>query len=159
MTNKIEIHENFIKHALTLALKARSKDEVPIGAIIVQNGKILAEAFNEREQDNNAVAHAEILAIQEACKKLNTWRLSDCDLYVTLEPCLMCAGALIQSRIRKVYFGAYDPKGGALGTLYKVHEDTRLNHRFEVQGGICEKECGSILSAFFKKKREKKPQT
>lgn len=150
-----EQHEKFINYALTLARKGLELDEVPVGAVIVKDGTIVAEAFNKRELDNNATGHAEILAIQSACKSLGTWRLSSCDLYVTLEPCLMCAGALIQARIRNVYFGAFDPKGGALGSLYKLHEDTRLNHRFKVEGGVCGDECGKMLSAFFKKKREK----
>jgi tRNA(adenine34) deaminase len=150
----IEVHEKFLRHALTLARRALSQNEVPIGAVVVQNGEIIAEGFNQREKQQSAIGHAEIIAIQSACTKLGTWRLSDCDLYVTLEPCLMCAGALVQTRIRNVYFGAYDPKGGALGTLYTVHEDTRLNHRFQVRGGICAEECGTILSDFFKKKRK-----
>ncbi len=147
------IHIRFLNSAIKEAQKALKQYEVPIGAVIVKNGKIIAKAFNTREQNHSAIEHAEILVIQEACKKLQNWRLSDCDLYVTLEPCLMCAGALVQARIRKVYFGAYDPKGGALGTLYKIHEDTRLNHRFQVEGGICEEECSKMLSSFFKNKR------
>lgn len=153
MNPELEIHETFLNYALALARKGLEEDEVPIGAIIVKDGTILAEAFNQRERVHDATGHAEILAIQSACKKLNSWRLSNCDLYVTLEPCIMCAGALVQARVRNVYFGAFDSKGGALGSLYKIHEDTRLNHRFKVHGGICGEECGKMLSDFFKKKR------
>ncbi len=148
-------HEFYLSEALRLAAKAEALDEVPIGAVLVQDGKIISEGYNRREQDKSPLGHAEIMAIEEACRKLKTWRLSDCDLYVTLEPCLMCAGALVQSRIRAVYFGAFDPKGGALGSLYKINEDMRLNHRFPATGGICADQCGTLLREFFQKKRKK----
>lgn len=148
------IHKNFIEYTLKLAEEAKKIDEVPIGAIIVRDSQIIAEAYNLREKNQSVTGHAEILAIEKAAKKLNSWRLSDCTLYVSLEPCLMCAGALIQSRIQSVYFGAFDPKGGALGSLYQLHEDKRLNHRFTVIGGICQKDCGAILSEYFKSKRQ-----
>nr|ADI87839.1 hypothetical protein AKSOIL_0331 [uncultured bacterium Ak20-3] len=148
-------HEYFMKRCLELAHEAEKNLEVPIGAVIVHDGKIISESSNKREKNHDATGHAEILAIHDACQKLQSWRLSACDLYVTLEPCLMCAGALVQARIRNVYFGAYDPKGGALGSLYKIHEDTRLNHRFPAVGGVLGDECGSLLSTFFKKKRAK----
>lgn len=147
--------EKFMRLALEQAKKAAACDEVPIGAVLVQDGLVVATGFNLREKQHNAIAHAEILVIEEACRKLQKWRLSSCELYVTLEPCLMCAGALVQSRIKAVYFGALDPKGGALGSLYRVHEDTRLNHRFEVKGGILEEDCGAILKNFFQKKRHR----
>lgn len=143
----------FMALALEQARKAAACDEVPIGAVLVQDGFVISAGFNLREQNHNAIAHAEILVIEEACRKLKKWRLSSCELYVTLEPCLMCAGALMQSRIKAVYFGAPDPKGGALGSLYRLHEDSRLNHRFEVKGGILAEECGSLLKQFFQKKR------
>jgi tRNA(adenine34) deaminase len=154
MKESNDLHKNFIKQALSLAAKAKMEDEVPVGALIVQNGIIVAESYNKREKNQSAIAHAEILAIELACQKLNSWRLSACEMYVTLEPCLMCAGALLQTRIRGVYFGAFDPKGGALGSLYTLHDDPRLNHRFHVTGGICKEDCGALLSEFFKKKRK-----
>lgn len=146
---------DFMKKALSLAEKAFQEDEVPVGALIVQNGKIISETYNQKERTQNPCNHAEILAITQATSILKNWRLSDCELYVTLEPCVMCAGALIQSRISKVYFGAADPKGGALGTLYSLHEDNRLNHRFECEGGILSEDCGKLLSDFFRRKRTK----
>ena len=155
MNPKFDKHETFMSRCLKLAKRAETYGEVPIGALVVHNGEIIAQAYNKREKTFNATGHAELLAIQSACKKLGSWRLSSCDLYVSLEPCLMCAGALVQSRIRAVYFGAFDPKGGALGSLYEIHKDSRLNHRFSVHGGILEKECGHILREFFKKKRRK----
>ena len=153
MKSTFEQEEVFMGLALEQAKKAMACDEVPIGAVLVQDGLVIATAFNLREQKHNAIAHAEILVIEEACRKLQKWRLSSCELYVTLEPCLMCAGALVQARIKTVYFGALDPKGGALGSLYRVHEDVRLNHRFAVRGGILGKECGALLQQFFQKKR------
>lgn len=155
METNLKTDEDFILHCLQLARQAEAHNEVPIGALIVHNGKIIAESYNLREKNFNATGHAEILSIQKACEHLQTWRLSSCDLYVTLEPCVMCAGALLQARIRSVCFGAFDPKGGALGSLYKLNEDVRLNHRFPVKSGVCADACGDILSQFFKKKRLK----
>lgn len=156
--NKLEA-ESWMKNALLLAKKAELLDEVPIGCIIVKDDKIIAAAYNKRELENKSTAHAEILAIEEACKKLKSWRLEDCDLYVTLEPCPMCAGAIIQSRIRNVYFGAYDFKGGCFGSLIDFTNIKGFNHYPNVKGGVLENECASILSNFFRKKRlEKKKQ-
>ena len=144
-----------MKQALIEARKAYGKDEVPIGAVIVKDGKVIARGHNTRQQTQNAVNHAEIVAIQKACKKVGSWRLCGCDLYVTLEPCPMCAGACINSRLNAVYFGAYDAKAGCAGTLYNLPEDERFNHRLKVEGGILQQECVKILSDFFKQKRQK----
>lgn len=149
-------HEYFMSLALKEAKLAYKKDETPIGAVIVKDGKVIAKAHNLRETKNNALYHAEILAINKACKKLGSWRLIDCDLYVTLEPCLMCAGAIIQSRIKNVYYGASDPKGGAFGSSINLNEITTINHHPNINSGILKEECGQILKDFFKKKRENK---
>ncbi|NGY87646.1 nucleoside deaminase [Bacillus megaterium] len=135
--------------AIDEALKAKDKLEVPIGAVIVQNDEVIAAAYNLRETEQRSVAHAELLAIDEACKKLGTWRLEDATLYVTLEPCPMCAGAIVLSRVKRVVFGAYDPKGGRAGTLLNLLEFEKFNHQAEVVGGMLEEECGSLLTTFF----------
>lgn len=140
--------------AIKEAEKAEKIDEVPIGAIIVKDGKVVARAHNKKESKNQATRHAEIEAIEKATKKVNNWWLEDCDIYVTLEPCAMCAGALINSRLRNIYFGAYDKKAGCCGSLYNLPEDTRFNHRLAVKGGILEDECASLLTNYFKKKRK-----
>ncbi|MBT3319547.1 MAG: nucleoside deaminase [Clostridia bacterium] len=142
----------YMEIALSEAQKAQAKDEVPVGAVIVQHGKVIAKAFNKRESSLSPIAHAEILAIQKAAKKLKGWRLPGCSLYVTLEPCPMCAGAIINARIDNVYFGAYDSKAGAFGTLYDLSEG-KLNHAPSVVGGILEEKCASILTNYFKGKR------
>lgn len=151
--------ERFMRHALVLAKKAADISEVPVGAVAVLNGQIIGEGWNLRETRRDAIEHAEIMAIKEASVKTNAWRLSDVKLYVTLEPCLMCAGAIYQARIREVIYGATDPKAGACGSLYKVHEDTRLNHRFLVQRGLLAEECGEILKAFFRGRRQSSSTT
>ena len=145
-----------MRAAINEAKKAAAKDEVPIGAVIVKDGKIIARGHNTRQKTQNAINHAEMIAIQKACKKLGSWRLIDCDIYVTLEPCPMCAGAIINSRISNVYFGAYDQKAGCTGTLYNLPTDERFNHRAGVVGGIMEEECANLLSDFFKQKRKNK---
>ena len=145
--------ERFMKIALKEAMKARDIDEVPIGCVIVKDGKVIARGHNQRESQQDSTSHAELKTLQKACKKLNSWRLIDCDLYVTLEPCIMCAGAIIQSRINNVYFGAYDPKGGAFGSSINVIEAKNINHRPNIYGGILEEECSKIIKDFFKKKR------
>ena len=144
---------SFMTHALGLAKKAADLGEVPVGAVVVLNGQIIGEGWNLRETNRSALEHAEIMAIKEASVKTNAWRLTGAKLYVTLEPCLMCAGAIYQARVPEVIYGAADPKGGACGSLYKIHEDTRLNHRFLVQNGLLVKECGEILKAFFRQRR------
>ena len=145
--------EFYMKEALKEAKKAKAKLEVPIGAIIVKNDKIIARAHNLRESKKNAIAHAEILAIQKASKKLNSWRLIDCEMYVTLEPCSMCAGALINSRIKKVYIGASDEKTGAVGSVFNLLEDYTFNHKVEYEKGVLQDECEGILKEFFKELR------
>ena len=147
--------EVFMKAAIKEALKAEALDEVPIGCVVVKDNKIIARGYNVRETKQESIGHAEIKTLQKACKKLNSWRLEDCDLYVTVEPCIMCSGAIIQSRIRNVYFGAYDPKGGAFGSSINVLEAKNINHYPNVEGGILKKECSTILKEFFKKKRNK----
>jgi tRNA(adenine34) deaminase len=144
----------FMEQALSLAKQAYDCGEIPVGAIVVKNDQIIASAYNQKEAQQCCVYHAEILAIQAASKHLNNFRLSDCDLYVTLEPCLMCAGAIYQARLRSVIFGASDPKGGALGSLYQVHEDKRLNHRFPVYSGVQSLVSQGLLQSFFKERRE-----
>lgn len=140
--------------ALKEAEKAYREDEVPIGAVIAdEKGNILARAHNQKEKVHNACGHAEILAIIEASKKLSNWRLTNCALYVTLEPCPMCLSAMVQSRIGKLFFGAYDPKGGALSLNYNFYKERKLNHAFPVQGGLRHFECSRLLSSFFKEKR------
>lgn len=150
--------EDFMRLAITEAEKARAINEVPIGAVIVLNGEVIASASNLRETEQNAVAHAELLAIQKACKHLGTWRLEEAELYVTLEPCPMCSGAIILSRIKKVVFGASDPKAGCAGTLMNLLVDERFNHQSEVIGGVLEDECGQLLSSFFRNVRERKKE-
>jgi tRNA(adenine34) deaminase len=142
--------------ALKEAKKAEELQEVPIGAVIVLNDEIIARAHNLRETTQNAITHAETLAIQEACEKVGTWRLENAELYVTLEPCPMCSGAIIMSRINKVIYGARDPKAGCAGTLMNLLQDNRFNHRCEVESGILEEQCGTILTQFFQKLRDRK---
>lgn len=146
--------EKFMKQALKEAQKAYNKLEVPVGAVIVKDNKIIARAYNQKEYKNDTTNHAEILAIKKASKKLNSWRLSDCDMYVTLEPCSMCAGALIQSRIRKVIIGTLDKKTGACGSVLNLLEDYKFNHVVEVETGVLKGECEDMLKKFFKELRE-----
>lgn len=145
---------NYMDIAFEQALKAKAKDEVPVGAIIVKDEKIISKGYNLREHKQNALLHAEIIAIKKACKKLKTFRLEGCTLYVTLEPCPMCAGAIINSRVAKVVFGAYDPKAGCCGSLYNLFEG-KFNHTPEVVGGVQKEKCGELLTSFFKEKRLK----
>ena len=147
------INEKYMKAAIKEAMKAQNIDEVPIGCVIVKDGKIIARGHNKREKEQDVTSHAELKTLQKACKKLKSWRLVDCDIYVTLEPCLMCAGAIIQSRIANVYFGAYDTKGGAFGSSINVLDAKNINHRPNIHGGILEEECSQILKDYFKKKR------
>ena len=142
----------FMKQALECS-QAQIDGEVPIGALVVFNNTVISTGSNEREKSNCALDHAEMIAIAKACKTLNSWRLVGCTLYSTLEPCLMCAGALWQARIDRVVYAAKDPQGGALGSLYRIHEDNRLNHRFKVDSGILAEPAAKILQQFFRKKR------
>ncbi|MEH6957710.1 tRNA adenosine(34) deaminase TadA [Neobacillus drentensis] len=148
--------EDFMREAIKEAKKAEERGEVPIGAVIVMEGKIVARAYNLRENEQNAIAHAELLAIDQACKDIGSWRLEESTLYVTLEPCPMCAGAIILARVKKVVYGAADPKGGCCGTLMNLLGDERFNHQSEVTSGVLEKECGQLLSDFFRGIRERK---
>lgn len=141
--------EKFMKLALIEAKKAAEKGEIPIGAVIVKNGEVISKAHNLRETKKNAICHAEITAIERACKKLSGWRLSGCDIYVTLEPCHMCMGAIIQSKIKNVYFGAYDKKCGAVFSIDEVWKNDKLCHKIECTGGIMADECSEIIKKFF----------
>ena len=146
---------SFMQLALAQARKAAELDEVPIGAVVVHNGKVIAQACNRRETDADPAGHAEFLAMKQASRELGVWRLSGCTVYVTLEPCNMCAGLMHQARIDRCVFGAHDPKAGALGSLYQVNADDRLNHVFAVTSGVCEDECSQLLKSFFKEKRKR----
>jgi tRNA(adenine34) deaminase len=146
-------HEHFMKLALEQAKQAVAADEVPVGAVVVREGKLLAAAHNGREQLRDPTAHAEMIAITQAAASLDAWRLEGCTLYVTLEPCPMCAGAILQSRIERVVYGADDPKAGAVKSLYQLLDDSRLNHRVDVVSGVLSEQCGQLLSDFFAQKR------
>ena len=153
--------ERFMKEALKEAKKAYDKLEVPVGAVIVKNGKIIARGYNQKETKKDTIKHAEIIAIEKASKKLDSWRLNDCEMYVTLEPCPMCAGAIINSRIKKIYIGTLDEKTGAVGSVLDLFSDYTFNHKVEVEKGIMQKDCEKILKDFFKvlrkiKKRKQK---
>ena len=152
----MEEKNKFMKQALKEAKKAYEKLEVPVGAVIVKDGKIIARAHNLKETKTDTTKHAEILAIQKASKKLESWRLLDCEMYITLEPCSMCAGAIINSRIKKIYIGALDEKTGAAGSVLNLFEDYKFNHKVEVEKGVMQKECDNILKDFFKMLRKYK---
>ncbi|WP_338471246.1 tRNA adenosine(34) deaminase TadA [Niallia sp. XMNu-256] len=157
MVNK-NLDEYFMLEAIEEAKKAGEQMEVPIGAVIVSNGEIIARAHNLRETTQNAVSHAELLAIQQACQEEGSWRLEGTTLYVTLEPCAMCSGAILLSRIDRVVYGAHDPKGGCAGTFMNLLEDERFNHQSEVVSGILAEECGRLLTEFFRNVRERKKE-
>ena len=152
----MEEKNKFMKQALKEAKKAYEKLEVPVGAVIVKDGKIIARAHNLKETKTDTTKHAEILAIQKASKKLESWRLLDCEMYITLEPCSMCAGAIINSRIKKVYIGALDEKTGAAGSVLNLFEDYKFNHKVDVEKGVMQEECENILKDFFKMLRKYK---
>ncbi|MHC4954587.1 MAG: tRNA adenosine(34) deaminase TadA [Planctomycetota bacterium] len=145
--------EKYMAQALREARRAAEDDEVPVGAVVVHGGRIVGRAHNQRERLKDPTAHAEMIALTQAAAAVEDWRLDACVLYVTLEPCLMCAGALVQARIGRVVYGAPDAKAGACGSLYNVGLDPRLNHRFEVVGGVLEAECAELLYEFFDRKR------
>lgn len=140
--------------AIELARQAETVDEVPIGAVVYRGDEIIAEAHNLRESDRDPTAHAELMAIRQAAAAIGDWRLNDCSLAVTLEPCPMCAGAIVNARVGRLIFGARDPKAGAVETLFELCTDSRLNHRVEMVGGVMEAECGEMLRAFFRQRRE-----
>lgn len=150
---ELDLHSFYMNMALEQARAAFEADEVPVGAVIVANDKVVAAAFNQREMLKDPTAHAEMIAITQAAEMLQGWRLADCTLYVTLEPCPMCAGAIVQSRIARVVYGASDPKAGAVDSLYNLLNDSRLNHQVEVISGIEADRCGSLLTEFFQRKR------
>lgn len=149
------MNEKWMKEAIKLAKYAETKDEVPIGCVIVKDGEIIGKGYNQRETLQQASAHAEMLAIEEACQTLGSWRLEGCELYVTLEPCPMCSGAIIQSRIEHVIYGADDPKGGCVDSCAHLFSLPGINHRPQFTKGIYKEECGSLLTEYFKKKRRK----
>jgi tRNA(adenine34) deaminase len=150
----LKIEEKYMRQALREADKAEEKGEVPVGCVIVLDGQIIARGHNLREAKNDPTAHAEIVALRKAGKKLGTWRLEQAIIYVTCEPCAMCAGALVLARVKKVVYGCRDPKAGAVETLYEIGRDGRLNHQFELIGGVLEQECQLRLSRFFQKLRK-----
>ena len=152
----MEDKERFMKEALKQAKKGFDKGECPIGCVIVKDGKILVRSHNQKLAKCNPLLHAEVVAIDKACRKTGDWRLNDCDMYVTLEPCTMCSGAIIQSRIRKVYFGAYEPKSGAVCSCNDIFNvEHGHNHKVEFEGGILEEECSLLMKAFFKNLRDR----
>ena len=150
---ELDLHSFYMKMALDQARAAEAMDEVPVGSVIVSNEKIIAAAHNQRETLKDPTAHAEMIAITQAAESLQSWRLTDCTLYVTLEPCPMCAGAIVQARIGRVVYGASDAKAGAVDSLYKLLSDARLNHQVEVISGIEADGCGELLTQFFRRKR------
>jgi tRNA(adenine34) deaminase len=148
------VHEHFMKLALKEAEQALTEDEVPVGAVIVHEDRVIGSAHNQREQLRDPTAHAEMIAITQAAEALGSWRLDGTTLYVTLEPCPMCAGAIVQARIPTVVYGATDPKAGAVHTLYRLLEDRRLNHSCQVVSGVLAEPCGAILTRFFQQQRQ-----
>ena len=151
-----EIHEKYMRAAIKEAHQAEILGEVPIGAVVVHDGQIIGRGHNMREKFQDVTYHAEMLAIMEACTNLGSWRLEYCDLYVTLEPCIMCSGAIVNARIKNVYYGAKDPKAGAVDSLYHLLNDQRLNHQVNVESGLLGAECSQMLKDFFREIRRKK---
>ena len=149
----LTVDEQYIRNALDLAREAVERNEVPIGAVVVRNGSILAAATNRTIRDQDPTAHAELLAIREASSKLDSWRLDDCTLYVTLEPCAMCAGAIVLARMKRVVFGAWDEKAGMAGSVGDLLRHPRLNHRPEVRAGVLAEECARLVEEFFRRQR------
>lgn len=156
MECKFTEHEKYMNEALSEAKKAFDIDEVPIGCVIVRNGEIIARGYNRRNSEKNVLYHAEIIAINEAAKAVGDWRLEDCELYVTIEPCPMCAGAIIQARIPRVFYGAKNPKAGCGGSILNILNEPKFNHQADVTDGILEDECSILMKSFFKKFRLKK---
>src|SRR5881396_1700788 len=153
MALTMELDETFMQEALRLAMKARAADEVPVGAVVVRDGKIISRAYNQVELLKDATAHAEMLALTAAEAAVGDWRLTDCDLYVTKEPCPMCAGALVHTRIRRLVFGCTDSSAGAAGSVMNLLQMPTLNHRCDVASGVLQDECAAILQTFFRKRR------
>ncbi|HWO40947.1 MAG TPA: tRNA adenosine(34) deaminase TadA [Candidatus Eisenbacteria bacterium] len=148
--------EQYMRLALTEAAKAFDDGEVPVGALVVQAGTVVGRGYNRRERLQNPLGHAEMLAIEEAARNLGSWRLNDCSLYVTLEPCIMCVGAILQARMGRLVFGCVDPKAGAVQSLYRLCEDERLNHRLPAAGGVLARDCAALLENFFSRLRQRK---
>lgn len=151
--NPLQPHERWMRKALDQARVAFEADEVPVGAVVVHQDRVIAEAHNQREMLTDPTAHAEMIALTQAAEVLGSWRLLDCILYVTLEPCPMCAGAIVQARVPTVIYGTDDPKAGACKTLYQITDDRRLNHQASVMGGVLQEECRAILQEFFARQR------
>lgn len=145
--------QSYMREALRMAEKAREADEVPVGAVVVREGKVIARAYNQVELLKDATAHAEMLALTQAEAAMNDWRLTDCDLYVTKEPCVMCAGAIVHTRIRRIIFGCADPRSGGAGGILNLLQHPSLNHHCQITSGVLENECASILQDFFRNKR------
>ena len=152
----MEQKEYFMKQAIRQAKKAYALEEVPIGCVIVYEGKIIARGYNRRNTDKNTLAHAELIAIKKASKKLGDWRLEGCTMYITLEPCQMCAGAIVQARVSQVVIGSMNPKAGCAGSVLNLLQMAQFNHQVELEKGVLEEECSSMLSEFFRELREKK---
>lgn len=150
------MNEKYMKEAIKQAKKAYAIGEVPIGCVIVYNDKIIARGYNRRTTDKNTLSHAELNAIRKASKKLGDWRLDNCEMYITLEPCQMCAGAIVQARIKKVYIGCMNPKAGCAGSILNLLQVQQFNHQVEMEKGILEEECSSIIKQFFRELRELK---
>lgn len=150
------VDEKFMKAAIREAKKAYALDEVPIGCVIVREGRIIARGYNRRNTDKNALAHAELAAIKKASKKTGDWRLEDCTMYVTLEPCQMCAGAIVQCRLKKVVIASMNPKAGCAGSIFNLLQVDKFNHQVEIEKGVLEEECSDMLSSFFRELRKKK---
>lgn len=148
--------ERFMREAIKQAKKAAKLGEMPVGAVIVRNGEIISRGYNKRETKKNALLHAEIIAVERACKKLGGWRLPECEIYVTLEPCPMCAGAILNSRIDRVYFGAYDPKSGCAGSRINLMDMNLCNYTAEVMGGVMQEECAGLIKEFFRELRSRR---
>jgi len=155
VTNGNGEDRHYMELALEEAAKGLVQDEVPVGALVVYQGEIIGRGYNQREELQDPTSHAEILALREASSRLRSWRLDDCTLYVTLEPCIMCMGAIIQARVPRLVFGCHDPKGGAVESLYRLCDDPRLNHSIDVTSGILKEQCATILSGFFLSLRQK----
>ncbi len=151
----MNIQEKYMKQAIKLAEKAAELGEVPIGCVIEYQGKVIGRGYNRRTTDKSTLAHAEIIAIKKACKKMGDWRLEDCTMYVTLEPCQMCAGAIVQARVKKVVIGCMNPKAGCAGSILNVLQMEEFNHQVEIERGVLEEECSEMLTSFFKNLRKR----
>ena len=151
----MNIQEKYMKQAIKLAGKAAELGEVPIGCVIEYQGRVIGRGYNRRTTDKSTLAHAEIIAIKKACKKMGDWRLEDCTMYVTLEPCQMCAGAIVQARVKKVVIGCMNPKAGCAGSILNVLQMDEFNHQVEIERGVLEEECSQMLTSFFKNLRKK----